>query len=263
MNDASAKAGVPLHVDLSDQLALVTGAGSGLGRRFARVLAAAGARVILCGRRRDRLQEVAEAITASGGQAMVEVLDLRDAATLPARIRELTQAYGSIDILVNNAGIGQSGTALDMELAAMDELFATNLRAPFILATEVARHLIAAGRPGRILNLASVGALHYSSGMGAALYCSLKAAVIRMSEALALEWAKHGINVNAIAPGLFETEMTEEHLARFRERMVERLPRKRAGLPEQLDSTLLYLVSPASEFVTGICLRVDDAQYPR
>ncbi|HFX0909235.1 TPA: SDR family NAD(P)-dependent oxidoreductase [Pseudomonas aeruginosa] len=206
---------------------------------------------------------MAEAITASGGQAMVEVLDLRDAATLPVRIRELTQAYGSIDILVNNAGIGQSGTALDMELAAMDELFATNLRAPFIVATEVARHLIAAGRPGRIVNLLSGGALHYSSGMGAALYCSLKAAVIRMSEALALEWANHGINVNAIAPGLFETEMTEEHLARFRERMVERLPRKRAGLPEQLDSTLLYLVSPASEFVTGICQHVDDAQYPR
>ncbi|KZU48118.1 3-oxoacyl-[acyl-carrier-protein] reductase, partial [Dorcoceras hygrometricum] len=243
---------------LSDQLALVTGAGSGLGRRFARVLAAAGARVILCGRRRDRLQEVAEAITASDGQAMVEVLDLRDAATLPVRIRELTQAYGSIDILVNNAGIGQSGTALDMELAAMDELFATNLRAPFILATEVARHLIAAGRPGRIVNLASVGALHARHST-----VRIKAAVIRMSEALALEWAKHGINVNAIAPGLFETEMTEEHLARFRERMVERLPRKRAGLPEQLDSTLLYLVSPASEFVTGICLRVDDAQYPR
>lgn len=263
MNDASTHAGVPLHVDLSGQLALVTGAGSGLGRRFALVLATAGAQVILCGRRRERLQEVAEEIGAVGGHAIVEALDLRDAATLPARIREMTRAYGVIDILVNNAGVGQTGAAQDMELEAMDELFATNLRAPFILATEVARQLITTGRPGRIVNLASVGALHYSSGMGAALYCSLKAAVIRMSEALALEWAKHGINVNAIAPGLFETEMTEEHLARYRERMVERLPRKRAGLPEQLDSTLLYLVSPASEFVTGICLRVDDAQYPR
>lgn len=263
MNDATMIGRAPLHVDLHGQLALVTGAGSGLGQRFATVLAQAGARVILCGRRRERLQSVADAISTNGGEAVVEELDLRDAATLPARIGELTQVHGTIDILVNNAGIGQTGSALDMELSAMDELFATNLRAPFILATEVARQLIAAGRPGRIINLASVGALHYSSGMRAALYCSLKAAAIRMSEALALEWAKHGINVNAIAPGLFETEMTEEHLARYRAGMVERMPRKRAGLPEQLDSTLLYLVAPASEFVTGICLRVDDAQYPR
>ena len=224
MNDASTHGGVPLHVDLSGQLALVTGAGSGLGQRFAVVLAAAGAKVILCGRRRERLQEVAEEIGAADGHAIVEVLDLRDAATLPARIREMTRAYGVIDILVNNAGVGQTGAALDMALEAMDELFATNLRAPFILANEVARQLIPSARPGRIVNIASVGALHYSSGMGAALYCSLKSAVIRMSEALALEWAKHGINVNAIAPGLFETEMTEEHLARYRERMVERLP---------------------------------------
>ncbi|MBT8766754.1 SDR family NAD(P)-dependent oxidoreductase [Metapseudomonas boanensis] len=263
MNDASLNAGVSLRVDLSDRLALVTGAGSGLGRRFAIVLAMAGARVILCGRRRERLVQVAEEITAAGGQALVECLDLRNAAALPACIQEMTRTHGTIDILVNNAGIGRTGAALDTQLEEMDELFATNLRAPYILATEVARQLIASGRPGRIVNIASVGALHYSSGMGAAFYCSLKAAVIRMSEALSLEWAKHGINVNAIAPGLFETEMTEESLARFRERMVERLPRKRAGLPEQLDSTLLYLVSPASEFVTGICLRVDDAQYPR
>jgi len=234
-----------------------------LGRRFATVLAAAGARVILCGRRRERLQAVADDIATFGGQAIVEALDLRDASDLAERVRGMIDAHGPIDILVNNAGIGQTGDALEIDVQSMDELFATNLRAPFILAREVARGLVACDRLGRVVNLASVGALHYSSGMRAAFYCSLKAAVLRMSETLALEWARQGINVNAIAPGLFETEMTEEHLARYRERMVERLPRKRAGLPEQLDSTLLYLVSPASEFVTGICVRVDDAQYPR
>jgi len=263
MNETSLTAGVPLRVDLNDQLALVTGAGSGLGKRFALVLAAAGAKVILCGRRRERLQAVADEISASGGQAIVEPLDLRDAATLIDRVREMTRSHGPIDILVNNAGVGTTGNATEMSPDAMDELFATNMRAPFILASEVARQLISSARPGRIVNIASVGALHYSNGMRAALYCSLKAAVIRMSEALALEWAKHGINVNAIAPGLFETEMTMEQLTHHRDRMVERLPRKRAGLPEQLDTTLLYLVAPASEFVTGICLRVDDAQYPR
>lgn len=263
MNDTSLHARAALRVDLTGQLALVTGAGSGLGQRFATVLAAAGAKVILCGRRIERLQAVAEHIRADGGQAYVEPLDLRDAASLAERIAGMISAYGAIDILVNNAGIGDTSDAVGMAVEAMDELFATNLRAPFIIASEVARGLMAIGRPGRVVNLASVGAVHYSSGMRAAFYCSLKAAVIRMSEALALEWAKQGINVNAIAPGLFETEMTEAHLARYRERMVERMPRKRAGVPEQLDSTLLYLVSPASAFVTGVCIRVDDGQYPR
>ena len=244
--------------------ALITGGAGCLGRAIARALLDAGHDVIVtCHSSEAATREWLDEEAAAGRRYDMAKVDVADYDSCQALARRLADEGRQIDILVNNAGIGQSGTALDMELAAMDELFATNLRAPFIVATEVARHLIAAGRPGRIVNLLSGGALHYSSGMGAALYCSLKAAVIRMSEALALEWANHGINVNAIAPGLFETEMTEEHLARFREHMVERLSRKRAGLPEQLDSTLLYLVSPASEFVTGICQHVDDAQYPR
>ncbi len=254
---------VPLCTDLSNQLALVTGASSGLGRRFAVTLAAAGARVIVAGRREERLRSLAEEINHGGGQAIVQVMDVRDGPALPALIEKLTRQHGPIDILVNNAAVGRTASALQTDAEAIDELLFTNLRAPFVLATEVARHLIAGGKPGKIVNIASVGAYHYSPGMNAALYCACKSAVVRMTEALAMEWARHGINVNAIAPGLFETEMTQEQLSNFRDRMLGRLPRQRAGLPEQLDSSLLYLVSPASEFVTGICLRVDDAQYPR
>ncbi|SDB35266.1 SDR family NAD(P)-dependent oxidoreductase [Pseudomonas sp. NFACC13-1] len=263
MNTLSSKASASLRTDLSGQLALVTGAGSGLGSRFASVLAAAGARVIICGRRRERLEELAKAIIDAGGEAIVEVMDVRNAAALRQRIAELTQTHGIIDILVNNAGVGTSSSALETDIEAMDQLYATNVRAPFILASEVARIMITRERPGKIVNIASVGAFHYSPGMNAAFYCACKAAVVRMTEALAMEWARHGINVNAIAPGLFETEMTQAPLSRHRERMIERLPRKRVGQPHQLDSTLLYLVSPDSAFVTGLCLRVDDAQYPR
>jgi NAD(P)-dependent dehydrogenase (short-subunit alcohol dehydrogenase family) len=263
MNTLSSRADAALHVDLSGQLAMVTGAGSGLGSRFASVLAAAGARVIICGRRRERLEELAQTISDTGGQAIVEVMDVQDAAALPQRIAELIEIHGVIDILVNNAGVGTSSNALDTSIEAMDQLYATNVRAPFILASEVARAMITHERPGKIVNIASVGAFHYSPGMNAAFYCACKAAVVRMSEALAMEWSRHGINVNAIAPGLFETEMTQASLSQNRERMVERLPRKRVGQPSQLDSTLLYLVSPNSAFVTGLCLRVDDAQYPR
>lgn len=254
---------VTLHTDLEGQLALVTGASSGLGRRFAQVLAAAGARVIVAGRREQRLNELATEIERYGGQAIAQVMDVQDSQSLPGLIETLVQRHGPIDILVNNASVGRPASALQTSPQDIDELLFTNVRAPFVLSSEVARHLIAQQRPGKIVNIASVGAFHYSAGMNAALYCACKSAVVRLTEALAMEWARHGINVNAIAPGLFETEMTQAQLQAHAERMLSRLPRRRAGQPEQLDSSLLYLVSPQSAFVTGICLRVDDAQYAR
>lgn len=250
-------------IDLSGQVALVTGASSGLGRRFAQVLAAAGAKVIVAGRREQRLHELVEEIRQSGGHAVAQVMDVLDSHSLPGIVEALVQRHGSLDILINNAGVGRPASALNTRMEDIDELLFTNVRAPFVLASEVARHLIASERPGRMVNIASVGAFHYSPGMNAALYCACKSAVVRLTEALAMEWARHGINVNAIAPGLFETEMTQAQLQQHADRMLSRLPRRRAGQPEQLDSSLLYLVSPASAFVTGICLRVDDAQYPR
>lgn len=248
---------------LDGRVALVTGASSGLGRRFAQVLASRGAAVALAGRRVDRLETLAAEIRAAGGRAYPVELDVREAAALPDALARVQADLGLVDILINNAGVSEGRFAIDLTLAQVDSIIDTNFRAPFVLATAFARALIEAGRPGHIVNVASVGAYHSTASSGAALYCANKSAVIRLTETLAMEWARHGINVNAIAPGVFRTEMTAAHLETHGAAALARMPRQRAGEPAQLDSTLLYLVSPASAFVTGICVRVDDAQFPR
>lgn len=250
-----------MHLDA--RVALVTGASSGLGRRFAQVLASQGAAVVLAGRRVERLETLAAEIRAAGGRASPLELDVRDTNALPDALDRAAAQWGVVDILVNNAGVSEGRFATDLTLEQVDAIIDTNFRAPFVLSSAFARALIAAGKPGHIVNVASVGAYHSTASSGAALYCASKSAVIRLTETLAMEWARHGINVNAIAPGVFRTEMTATHLAVHGEAALARMPRKRAGEPEQLDSTLLYLVSPASAFVTGICIRVDDAQFPR
>jgi NAD(P)-dependent dehydrogenase (short-subunit alcohol dehydrogenase family) len=167
-----------------------------------------------------------------------------------------------VTILVNNAGVGNTDPAHEVSLDAINDVIDTNFRGPFLLAAEVARRLIAAGSPGRIVNISSVGAHTHSSHTTAALYCATKSGVLRLTETLALEWARYGINVNAIAPGLFRTEMSEAHMKNA-DQISKAFPRGRIGEPAYLDSTLLYLVAPASEFVTGISILVDDAQFPR
>ncbi|MFC0282234.1 SDR family NAD(P)-dependent oxidoreductase [Camelimonas abortus] len=247
--------------DLAGQVALVTGASSGLGLRFAKVLAACGARVAITGRRIERLEKVAEEIRAAGGEALPLQLDVRDADQLLEVVKKAEEALGLVTILVNNAGIPDAQRAVKMPVQLIDDVLDTNVRAPFILSCEFARRLIAAGKPGRIVNIASAAAYEYN-GNGAALYSVSKAAVVRITETLAVEWAKFNINVNAIAPGAFRSEMLEGMLQRVGD-ISQHYPRKRLGDPAQLDSTLLYLVSPASECVTGTCIRVDDGQHSR
>jgi NAD(P)-dependent dehydrogenase (short-subunit alcohol dehydrogenase family) len=145
-----------------------------------------------------------------------------------------------------------------MSLELIDRVMDVNLRGPFVLSCEVARRLIAAKKPGRMVNIASIAAFQYSGG-GAALYSVTKAGVIRMTEALAVEWAPFNINVNAIAPGAFSSEMMDGMLARVGD-ITKGFPRARIGDPAQMDSTLIYLVSPASDFVTGTFIKIDDAQ---
>jgi NAD(P)-dependent dehydrogenase (short-subunit alcohol dehydrogenase family) len=245
-------------IDLTGEVALVTGATSGLGRRFARTLAAAGASVVACGRRVERLDEVVAEITSAGGHAVGVPLDVSDAAAIPAAVDQAEAAFGTVTILVNNAGIPDAQRAHKMSLELIDQVLDTNVRAPYVLACEVARRLIAAERGGRIVNISSIGSFHYAGG-GAALYSVSKAAVNRMTEVLAVEWARYGINVNAIAPGAFRSEMMDGMMARIGD-FTDALPRKRIGEPAQLDSTLLYLVAPSSECVTGTVVKVDDGQ---
>jgi NAD(P)-dependent dehydrogenase (short-subunit alcohol dehydrogenase family) len=248
-------------IDLKGQTALVTGASSGLGLRFAKVLASCGAKVALAARRVDRLQAIAAEIRASGGEAAAFALDVTDADQLLKVVGDVEAALGTVTILVNNAGVPDAQRAHKMSVELIDQVLDINVRAPYILSCEVARRLMAAKLPGRIVNIASQAAFSYA-GNGAALYSVSKAAVIRMTEALAVEWAKMNINVNAIAPGAFNSEMMDGMLARMGD-ISKAFPRGRVGDPAQLDSTLLYFVSPASEFVTGTYARVDDGQGPR
>ncbi len=248
--------------DLTGQVALVTGASSGLGNRFAQTLAAAGANVVAAARRVDKLEELAATINARGAGSCVPVaLDMTDAAQIVAAVDAAEAAFGTVTILVNNAGIPDAQRAHKMSVELVDAVIDTNLRGPYLLACEVAKRLIDAKQPGRMVNISSMGAFHYD-GMGAALYSITKSAVNRMTEALAVEWARYDINVNGIAPGAFSSEMMDGMVARIGD-FSKHLPRKRMGDPAQLDSTLLYLCAPASEFVTGTVVKVDDGQQSR
>jgi NAD(P)-dependent dehydrogenase (short-subunit alcohol dehydrogenase family) len=252
-----------MAVDLSGRVALVTGASAGLGRRFAAALGEAGASLVLLARRGEALEEAARELRGRGVRVLTAAVDLTDAAAIPAVFDAAERDLGIVDILVNNAGVSDANYATRLSLAEIDRVISVNLRAPFLMATEAARRLITAGKPGRIVNLSSVGAFHYESTSAAALYVATKAGIIRMTEALAIEWARYDVNVNAIAPGMFESEMTDAFLERVGDRASARFPRRRIGKPEFLDSTLLYLVDPASHFVTGTCVTVDDAQLSR
>lgn len=245
-------------IDLTGQVALVTGASAGLGRRFSKVLAACGATVAVAARRLDKLEELAVEIRAAGGRAEPFQLDVTDADQLLAVVGQAEAKLGTVTILVNNAGIPDAQRAHKMSVELIDRVLDVNVRAPWILSCEFARRLMAAERPGRIVNLASRAAYGYG-GHGAALYATSKMAVVRMTETLAVEWARQNINVNAIAPGAFSSEMMDGMLERMGD-ITKNFPRPRLGDPAQLDSTLLYLVSPASDFVTGTTIRVDDAQ---
>jgi NAD(P)-dependent dehydrogenase (short-subunit alcohol dehydrogenase family) len=242
-------------------VAFVTGTTSGLGRRFAKVLAEAGASVAVTGRRAERLDELAAEIRADGGTCAPIPLDVTDADACVAAMQQAEEELGPLSILVNNAGIPDAQYAAKMSTELIDQVLDTNLRGPFVLSCELARRLMARKAPGRIVNISSMGAYSYAGG-GAALYSITKAGIVRMTETLAVEWARFGINVNAIAPGAFASEMMDGMLERIGD-ITRAFPRKRLGDPAQLDSTLLYLVSPESEFVTGTIVKVDDGQSPR
>lgn len=188
-------------------------------------------------------------------------LDVTDEESITQAVAHANESLGLVDILINNAGIPDAQRAHKMSLELTDAVFDTNLPGPWLLANEVARGLIAAEQPGRMVNISSVGAFSYS-GQGAALYSTTKSAIHRMTEVLAVEWSRYHINVNCIAPGAFASEMMDGMLERMGD-ITKMFPRKRLLDPALLDSTLLFLVSPASEAVTGTTIKVDDGQGSR
>lgn len=247
--------------DLTGRAALITGCTSGLGKRFAQVIAASGAKVAITGRRVERLEALADEIRSAGGTAVPIALDMRDSDSIIACVETAEAALGTIDILVNNAGIPDAQRAHKMSLELTNDVFDTNLRGPYILSCEIARRLIAAEMPGRMVNISSVGGFHYA-GNGAALYSITKAGIVRMTECLAVEWARFNINVNAIAPGAFSSEMMDGMVERMGD-FSQHFPRGRICDPAEMDSTLLYFLSPASSAVTGTYIKIDDGQGSR
>jgi NAD(P)-dependent dehydrogenase (short-subunit alcohol dehydrogenase family) len=247
--------------DLRSDVAFVTGATSGLGRQFAQVLASHGASVAAVGRRDNRLEDLVAEISAEGGRCVGIHWDVTDFDSMVGAVNQAEAAFGPISILVNNAGMADAQFATKLSSALIQQVIATNLTAPFMLSCEIARRMMSRNRPGRIVNISSMEAFNYD-GNAAALYSVTKAALNRMTETLAVEWSKFEINVNAIAPGAFASEMMDGMIERLGE-FWERFPRKRLGSPGQLDSTLLFLVSPSSGAVTGTVVKVDDGQQSR
>lgn len=228
---------------------LITGASSGLGRHFAQVLAAQGAEVVLAARRVEALEELAATI---GSAASVVPLDVTD----PASVREAVAQAGAIDVLVNNAGVSAAQPVLDATVEDFDHIMNANLRGAFLVATEAARGMRDRGTGGAIVNIASI--LGLAQGGQLTVYAMSKAGVVQMTKQMALELARYGIRVNALAPGYFATDMNRDFLAsKLGEAMARRIPQRRFGQFEDLDGPLTLLCSDASRYMTGVVMPVD------
>jgi hypothetical protein len=246
-----------MELRLDGKTALVTGASSGLGWRFATTLAAAGARVALAARRTERLAALQAEIERAGGRAHALALDVTDLASVRAGVAAAEAALGPLDILVNNSGVSVTKRAGEIEEADYDFVMDTNAKGAFFVAQAAGRAMIAAKRPGRIVNIASAAGLRVLGQLS--VYCMSKAAVIHMTRALALEWGRYGINVNALCPGYIETEINRDYWQTDAGRkLVGMLPRRRVGKPEDLDGLLLLLASDQSGFVNGAAIAADD-----
>lgn len=243
---------------LRGKRALVTGASSGLGARFAEILAADGAEVLLAARRVDRLSSLVSSIGAAGGQAQAVELDVTDAQSIASAVTGAFDA-GGVDILVNNAGISIEKRITDFTLDDYDRLMDTNQRGAWLTAQAVGKGMIDRGTGGKVVNIASVLASSVLTGLS--LYSMSKAAIIQMTRSMALEWARFDIQVNAIAPGYIETEINIGHFnSEAGQKQISKLLRKRVGHPPDLDGALRLLVSPESNFLTGSTITVDDGQ---
>ncbi len=244
---------------LKGRVALVTGASSGLGTQFAKVLADNGAAVALVARRADRLKALKDDIEAKGGEAVAIEADVNDRAAMTRAFDTAEKAFGTVTILVNNAGIAHGGRAVEMPSEEWRKVLSTNLDAVFFWAQEGASRMLAVKKQGAIVNIASVLGLAVSKG--AVAYATAKAGVVQVTKALAVELAFKGIRVNAIAPGWFVTEMNDDYLLSEAGSAIKReIPMGRFGNPGDLDGALLLLVSDAGSYITGATVVVDGGQ---
>jgi len=252
-------------LDLSGRVALVTGASGGLGEQFAKTLAKAGAAVVLASRRTDRLMNLRAHIEAEGGQAHVVAMDVTDLASIKAAVAHAETEVGPIDILINNSGVSTTQRLQDVTEDDYDFVFNTNTRGAFFVAQEVGKRMLARAKGaapgtfvgGRIINIASMAGLKVLPQIG--VYCMSKAAVVHMTRAMATEWGRFGINVNAICPGYIDTEINHHHWQTEQgQKLIAMLPRKRVGTPADLDALLVMLCSAESHFINGAVIAADD-----
>ena len=252
-------------IDLSGRVAFITGASGGLGAQFAQVLARAGAAVVLASRRLDRLKELRARIEGEGGDAHVVALDVRDHQSIKAAVAHAETEVGSIDILVNNSGVSTTQKIQDVSPQDYDFVFDTNVKGAFFVAQEVGKRMLARAMGaapgtytgGRIINVASMAGLRVLPKIG--VYSMSKAAVVQMTRAMALEWGRFGINVNALCPGYIDTEINHAHWAtEAGQKLVQMMPRKRIGKPSDLDALIVLLASSESHFVNGAVIAADD-----
>jgi NAD(P)-dependent dehydrogenase (short-subunit alcohol dehydrogenase family) len=241
---------------LENQVAIVTGASSGLGAHFAKVLAEAGAKVALLARRKRLAEEVAAELKSHGWTAVAFAADITDPDSLHRALHDVEAELGTPDILVNNAGAHAGLFALELSAPDWNSVIETNLTGTWAITQQVAQHWVEHKRPGVIVNIASILGIGVSPGVMS--YAVSKAAVIQMTKALALEWARYDIRVNALAPGYFPTDLTKDFLASPEgQAMVKRIPMRRLGQLEDLDGPLLLLASSASGYMTGSVITVD------
>ena len=243
-------------LSVSDKIALVTGASSGLGAHFAKVLANAGAKVIVAARRTDKLASLVEDIKNSGGEAVAVAMDITDGNSIVQALDEAEKVFGTVNLLINNAGVADSKRFINVDEDSWDFVINTNLKGAWYAANQVAKRLMAKQAPGSIINIASILGLRV--GIGESTYAVSKAGVVQMTKAMALELGSKGIRVNAICPGYFRTEINSDYFDTDKgQAYINSTPAKRLGKLEELDAPLLLLASDAGSFVNGVALPVD------
>ena len=243
-------------LSVQGKVALVTGASSGLGAHFSKVLASAGAKVIVAARRVEKLASVVDEINTSGGIATAVALDITNQESVIEAMDKGEAEFGPISILVNNAGVGDSKRFINVDEDSWDFVINTNLKGSWTVANQLSKRLIANKSSGSIINIASI--LGFRVSLGESTYAISKAGVIQMTKAMALELGHKGIRVNALCPGYFKTEINEDYFNTEKgQTYIKSTPAKRLGRLEELNAPLLMLASDAGSFINGAALPVD------